>query len=207
MKSTPALPPTAAAASTIWSGVGEVKICPGHAASSIPFRQIRRAAAHDRCRRRRSARLCRQRAAAAYKFALRSERDDIGMRRGETIEALRQHRIDGIDEFFHALLPCRVKMPSGHFSSCKMAISRRANSCSKASTFPFRLAFPRSGKCSVIDRSRGVFGQLAQPSRMRAGIRAQESRPWRAAEMTDVENRIEVLDGHREPGRPGWIFG
>src|SRR5208282_100652 len=36
MKSVPSLPPTAVAASTIWSGVGEVKTCPGQAASSIP---------------------------------------------------------------------------------------------------------------------------------------------------------------------------
>src|SRR6516225_1426375 len=36
MNNTPALPLTAAAASTIWSGVGEVKICPGQAASSMP---------------------------------------------------------------------------------------------------------------------------------------------------------------------------
>src|SRR5579859_3275578 len=37
MSSTPASPATAWAASAIWSGVGEVKTCPGQAASSMPW--------------------------------------------------------------------------------------------------------------------------------------------------------------------------
>src|SRR4029453_7092828 len=36
MNSTPASGSRAVAAATIWSGVGEVKICPGQAASSMP---------------------------------------------------------------------------------------------------------------------------------------------------------------------------
>src|SRR6185295_4224589 len=37
MKSTPRPPSAACAAARIWSGVGEVKTCPGQAASSIPW--------------------------------------------------------------------------------------------------------------------------------------------------------------------------
>jgi len=55
------------------------------------------------------------RLATAHELALRSERDNAGMRRRESVKALRQHRVDGIDEFSHAFLPFTSDEPYSSF--------------------------------------------------------------------------------------------
>ena len=40
-----------------------------------------------------------------YELALAAEYDDIGMRRGEAVEAFRQQDVDGIDELSHGPIP------------------------------------------------------------------------------------------------------
>ena len=93
MKRTPAPPSTASAAAIIWSGVGEVKTWPGQAASSMP-RPTKPAwsGSWPEPPPETSATLPGLSFAPAHEFAVLAKRDDVGMRRGEAVEALGQHR-------------------------------------------------------------------------------------------------------------------
>ena len=46
----------------------------------------------------------------AHEFALVAERDDVGMRGGEAVEAFGQHVVDGIDELLHGAPPPELRI-------------------------------------------------------------------------------------------------
>ena len=86
---------------------------------------------------------------AANEFMAAAERQYVGMGGSEAVQAFGQHRIDGIDEFLHGLLP--------NFDPQPLSLPNRpaiccTNSATARSSAAFCCSSPRSG--TVIDKCR-----------------------------------------------------
>ena len=105
MCSTPAPPLTARVAASIWSGVGDVKTCPGQAASSIPLPTkprvhgfVAAAAARN------DADLALDRRVRPHHVGrIEADLENIRMRQGQAVQGFAHHVPRIVDQFFHVV--------------------------------------------------------------------------------------------------------
>ena len=199
MNSTPAPVSTASAAASIWSGVGEVKTWPGQAASSMPMadeagmqRLMAGAAAGDQRDLAGLERL------APDEFALLAERDDIGMRGGETVEAFREHRVDGVDELLHFSPPRLAHRSERSVTDRYRRLSEPAHELGEHARRA-RDSLARITEVRQLDHTRRMrlarWSTICEPSGVGPPIGQQESVALGRREMADLEDRLEMRAG------------
>ena len=191
----PAPVSTASAASTIWSGVGEVNTWPGQAASSMPQpdeagmqRLVARSAARDQ---RDLAR--RQVSGAARTLPPRRGRRCPRERRRSPSRLSERIVSMSLMNFFMASSPFVFwrfnRAGSGRGAAPFLPSGLRARGCASSS--------PRSGTSMADAPRRRTVRDGDRPARMGGVVGVEKGLPLRRREVTDLEDHRQVLRRHR----------
>ena len=151
--------------------------------------------------------LARRQLARGARTSARPERDDVGMRGGEAVEALGEQRHGDSSASSSRFLPdfcfaCWIAPPTDPRQSARRGAGRNRRSACRVRWF--FLALPRSGRPSVILRSCRPSGAARNAPRMRRAIGGEERRPLRRREMADLEDERRDAAPGSASDRPGW---
>src|SRR5262249_6583947 len=108
-------------------------------------------------------------------LAVFTQLHNVGMRRGETGQALRDHVVDAVEEFLHCLsLDLRLHSSSG---ACIKCASRTPMSCSRRSSCALRSGSFKSGRrSSTLPNPVRADGRASRPGCARSYAARNASR-------------------------------